>query len=235
MEAEIAGGKRQADRPRCGLQSGARDQQERERGSGIREWLVDEERRVRERGRRNGADGGEDRIRPRDDQAGEEVGREDRRRHQRDTQELDQGIRGVHIAQPPGRRGQVREQRDARRRLAGAGPKGRLAGVGDRARKLRELDLVAEEGGVIAPRRLPRIERSEHDVRDEERPQATKARRGRASLRIGRAHSAEISTSDGWLISVRLRTSRHGTPAAAHAETTAFRRSAGTSGIVTST
>ena len=73
------------------------------------------------------------RVRPRDDQAGEEVRGKDRRGHQRDAQELDHGVGRVHVVQPPGRRGQVGEQRDVRRRMADAGAEGGVAGVGDRA------------------------------------------------------------------------------------------------------
>ena len=101
---------------------------------------------------------------------------------------------------------------------------------------LRELDLVAEQGGRLAAPRLPRVERRQHEVCDEERPQRTEARSGRDRLRL-RRRSLGRDLDERRLADLGTAAARTGTDtsAAAHAATTVLSRSAGTSGIVTST
>ena len=79
-----------------------------------------------------------------------------------DAEELDQRRRrcGRRSATRRARPGTRRARRSCR--LAGRS-EGRPAGVGDRARDLRELDLVAEQRRRLAPPCLPRVERAEHE------------------------------------------------------------------------
>ena len=96
------------------------------------------------------------------DEPREVVGGEDRRGHERaHPASLIREVGRWTSAQPPGGGGEVGEERDARRGLAEAGAERRLAGIGDRARDLRELDLVAEQSRRLAAPGLPRIERTE--------------------------------------------------------------------------
>jgi hypothetical protein len=133
-----------------------RDQEERERGEGIREHLDHEQPRVRERRQGAGGDRREQRRPARDDEAGEPVSGEDGRGHRERAQVLDRRVRGGHVVgEPPHRGEQVGVERDP---VVGRAAPGRLARLRQRARELRVLDLVAEEPRRRVPLRVPGVE-----------------------------------------------------------------------------
>ena len=99
-----------------------------------------------------------------------------------------------------------------------------LAGLGDRARELRELELVGEDRRHRTSRRLPRVQRREAEVDDEERHGRQEAREevgaGRPARVRRRAHVCAASTGSGAVSSTCRRTIRQGMPARSAALTT---------------
>ena len=134
-------------------------------------------------------------------------------------------------SQPPGGRGEVRVEA---REVVGSPSRAGVPGVRDRARDLRQLELVGEDRRRLAPPRLPDVEGGEREVRERGASERRTSRSGRAgrgcgSRSLGRASSERRA---GRLGGGR---SRQATPAAAHAATSGSSRSAAASGIVTST
>src|SRR5581483_4253542 len=230
--------------PPCPHHERLRDQEETERGIRIGEVLLDDPAGVRER--RNDCRPGRREERPglRHDHPREEVRREQHRRHHEDVEVLHARIRRRDVVdQPDGRRQHDVERMEAVRFAAPGG----VARVGDRARELRQLELVREE-----PRRrvLPRfdaVDDAEPDVDARERDgrertvcdTGTRAD-GRADLVAAarpckHAHSATAPSTAAGSRSTRRWTKRQEMSARRQASTIASSRSRGAVGIVTST
>ena len=155
---------------------GARDQPERERCGRVGHGSSTRKARTRARAR-DRRPPPRSRVRPRDDQACEEVGGEDHGRHQCDAERL---ISAYAVCTSLSHQAGAARYANSETLVAAraeAGAEGRLAGFGDRARNLRELDLVAEQVGVCVRDDLPGVAAPPaRDSADEERPQRTEAR-----------------------------------------------------------
>ena len=134
----------------------AGDEPQRERRQGIRDRLLHEDRRVGERGDRDGRPRGGERVPLRSDHPCERVRGEDGRRHREDENELRGRPRRGRRREPPDGCEDVGHERRQAIRLA---PPSRLAGLGDRAGELGQLELVGEDRRYGTSRGLPGVER----------------------------------------------------------------------------
>ncbi len=122
----------------------------------------------------------------------------------------------------------TRSARGSRRRACGipygiAAPGG-LAGLGDRSRELRQLELVGEDRRHGPSGRLPCVERGQGEVEDQERKRSLQA--GSPAPGSGAHGRTASAVSGGAVNSVRRFTILQGTPASAAAWTTSWSRSA---------
>ena len=131
-------------------------------------------------------------------------------------------------AGPPRRREEVRVERaDRRGVLADLGP----AGVCDRAREQRPLQLVGEDPGRRDARRLPGVERQQDEVRHQQRVGRQQAVE-QCGLRLRQRSTPRMTRGS---TSTSRRTKRQSISRDAQARTISSRRSFGAFGIVTKT
>ena len=236
-DGEDARAEREQESPAAGVVDRPDHEPQRERRGRVGPGLLDEDGGVGERRRGDRRDRGEVGPAGGDDPPGQEVGREDRPGHHERLNRLDRLVGARDGVQPPERRREPGDEAREAVRLASAGG---VTGLRDRTRDLGRLELVGEDRRRLSPPRLPRVDRREEEVGPDEGDEHLDTRasvrlRARPRERRGRdvrAHSAiaRVGVGAGW---ARSRTTRCGTPAASHTWATLSSRSAGASGMVT--
>ena len=164
------------------------DEEEAQGGPRVCGRLLDQERGVRERRGRDRADRREQRPRLREDRPREEVGREERGRHHEHPDVLDRRVGGGDVADLPERREQIGVQRLEPGRMAAELA---VACLRDRARDLRELQLVREQPRRHVPAGLPAVQDDEQEIGDRERKRLVEPV-GLASLVHGAQHDQRV-------------------------------------------